>query len=98
MRSEEIRDIIKAKPFTPVRVALSDGRCVLIRHPGHVLVTERNVFVGLAKSQRSRPLATPASGDAFARDSLWLNVLQVVSIEPANGETRKPRPRRRKKK
>lgn len=86
MRSQEIRNALRRTPFTPVLLALSDGRSVLIRHPDQVVVTERSVFVGLARVERSRPLATPSTAEAIAREGLWLNMLQIVAIESANGE------------
>ncbi len=44
------------------------------------------MFVGLARVERSRPLATPSTAEAIAREGLWLNMLQIVAIESANGE------------
>jgi hypothetical protein len=73
---------------------LSDGRSILVRHPDQVVVAERHVLVGLAKINRSRPLATP-NGDEIAEDWLIINVVHIATIEPANGASSRPRRRRR---
>jgi hypothetical protein len=86
MRPAELRNVLRAEPFTPVQIGLSDGRCVIVRHPDQAVVSERVLFVGLAKLERSKPLATPRTSDAIAKDWLMVNLLQVTSIEPANGK------------
>ncbi|MCH8153249.1 MAG: hypothetical protein IH830_12865 [Planctomycetes bacterium] len=97
MRATDIKNLLKTEPFAPIRVGLSDGRSVLIRHPDQAVVSERHLFVGLAKVQRSRPLATPRSGDVFAPDWLLVNLLQITSVEPDDGAARKPKRKPRKK-
>lgn len=91
MRPNELRMLFKKEPFEPVRIGLSDGRSILVRHPDQVVVAERHVLVGLAKIERSRPLATP-NGDQIAQDWLIINLVHIATIEPANGKTTKPRP------
>jgi hypothetical protein len=97
MRPDEFRKPLKAEPFEPVNVGLADGRCVQVRHPDQAVVADRHLLVGLAKLERSKPLATPKSGDAIAKDWLIINLLQVTTVEPAgngNGRSRTPRKRR----
>ncbi len=97
MRPEEFRKILRTQPFEPVRIGLSDGRSILVRHPDQVVVADRHVLVGLAKLERSKPLATPRSGDAIAKDWMIINLLQITAIEPDNGANGRSRsPRRRK--
>jgi hypothetical protein len=96
MRPEEFRKLLRTKPFEPLRIGLSDGRSVLVRHPDQVVVAERHLLVGLAKLERSRPLATPINGEAIAKDWLIINLLQITAIGPINGTNGRPRsPRRR---
>ena len=76
MRLTDIRNLLKKEPFEPICVGLSDGRSVLIRHPDQAVVSERHLYVGLAHVQRSKPLATPRSGETFAPDWLLVNLLQ----------------------
>jgi hypothetical protein len=82
MRAADIRRLLQARPFEPIRVGLSDGRSVLIRHPDQAVVSNRYLLVGVTEIARSRPLVTPDSGDTVARDAFWVNLLHVVSIEP----------------
>ena len=84
MTREDIRGLIRATPFVPIRVALTDGRYILIRHPDQAVVTGRRLFVGLVRIGRSPPLATPASGDEFASDWLLVDLLHIVSAEPVD--------------
>ncbi len=95
MKADDLRKILKAGPFKPVRIGLSDGRSVLIRHPDQVVVSDRTLFVGLAKLESSKPLATPSSGEVLAHDWLWVNLVQVTTVEPVNGT--RPRPRRKQR-
>ena len=95
MRPRGLKRLLRMEPFEPVRLGLSDGQSVLIRHPDQVVVSERYIYVGLTKLERSRPLATPRSGDATARDWLWVNLMHVTTIEPANTNTNTTRPKRR---
>ena len=90
MRPTELRKLFKQEPFEPIRIGLSDGRCVLVRHPDQVVVAERHLLVGLAKVERSRPLATPTTGDAIAKDWLIINLLHIASIEPVDGASSRP--------
>ncbi len=83
MRADELRAILKAKPFEPVLIGLSDGRSVLVRHPDLVVVSERKVYIGLAKLKRTAPLATPDNDETLTRDFIWVSLLHVVSAEPA---------------
>ena len=84
MRADDLKKLIKAQPFRPIRVALSDGRCVLVRHPDQVVVSARHVYFGLATLERTPPLATPDSTDAYPRDWILVDLLHVASAEPAS--------------
>jgi len=97
MRPDEIRKLLRVDRFEPLRIGLSDGRCILVRHPDQVVVAERHLLVGLAKLERSKPLATPRSGEAIAKDWMIINLLQITAIEPINGANGRPRSQRRRK-
>ncbi len=90
-RPGDIRKLLKGEPFAPMRVGLSDGRSVLVRHPDQVVVADRHLLVGLAQIEGSRPLATPRTGDAIARDWMIINLVQITTIEPANDARLKKR-------
>lgn len=98
MIARDLRKLLKAEPFQAVRLGLSDGRSVLIRHPDQVVVSDRYVYVGLARLERSAPLATPRRPDALPKDWLWINILHVTMVEPADERSngRKSPARRRR--
>jgi hypothetical protein len=95
MRAKDIKDLLRQHPLEPIEIGLSDGRSVTVRHRDQVVVAERHLVVGLAHLKRSKPMSTPASGEAIAKDSLLVNLLQVVTTEPANGNHRSARRRPR---
>lgn len=90
MRPSDLKKLLKVEPFAPIRLGLSDGRAVVIRHPDQVVVAERHLLVGLATIERSGPLATPRSSRAVARDWLIVNLLHIATIEPMNAGAAKP--------
>ena len=96
MVSSDMKKLLRARPFTPIRLGLSDGRSIVIRHPDQVVVAERHLLVGLARLERSKPLATPSSGEAVARDWLIVNLLHVLTVEPENGAAERPKRRSRR--
>lgn len=97
VRSHEMKQRLRADPFTSLRLCLSDGRSVLIRCPDQAAVSQRMLFVGVTKVERSRPSVTPSNGDIVAKDWMLINLLQITAVEPTNGfgasSTRKRRKR-----
>jgi hypothetical protein len=82
MRAAEIRRFLQERPFRPIRVGLSDGRYVLIRHPDQAIVTPNYLMAGVTKIGRSEPLITPDSSDTIPREAFWIDLVHVVSVEP----------------
>jgi len=84
MGPDELEELVRRQPFEPMELALSDGRAVLVRHPDQVVVARRNVIFGLAQvRRRTGRVATPKDGDAVAKDWLLVDLMHVVSAEPA---------------
>jgi hypothetical protein len=96
MRAADLKKLLKTEPFEPLRLALTDGRSVLIRHPDQVVVSERHVYVGLARMERSGPPATPRSSETVALDWILVNILHIAAVEPADGIYSKQRRTRRR--
>jgi hypothetical protein len=94
MRPDEIRKLLRFDQFVPLRIGLSDGRSVLVRHPDQVFVAERHLLVGLAKLETSLPLVTPRNGDRVVKDWIIINLVQITGIEPVGHANGKPRARR----
>lgn len=82
MTRQEMLSFLKAEPFHPIRVGLTDGRSILIRHPDQAVVSNRMLCVGVTRVARSEPLVTPGSGDEIAREMFWTDLLHIVSVEP----------------
>jgi len=47
MRAEELTELLRTRPFVPLRIHMTDGRTYDIYHPDHVLVLRQRVDVGL---------------------------------------------------
>ena len=77
----DIKAVIKRAPFELVRIAFSDGRSVVIKHPDQVVVTPRHTFVGLARAERTPPLVTPEDGDTIARGWMLISNIHVTAID-----------------
>jgi hypothetical protein len=100
MQAEDIKELLRKQPFEPLELALSDGRSVLIRHPDQVVIARRHAILGLAQIKRGRTrVTTPADGDSVAKDWMLVDLIHIVSAEPANGQppTRRGGKSRRRK-
>ncbi len=100
MDGEDLKALVRKRPFERIEIGLSDGRSVLVRHPDQVVISRRHVIFGLAQTRRARGNAsTPTDGDVVAKDWMLVDLIHVVSAEPVNGEppngkNRKHQPRK----
>ncbi len=93
----DLQEVLQRRPFVPLEVGLTDGRVIIVRHPDQVMVTRRNAVFGLTQVKDHRKqLRTPDNDRRLVKDWLMVDLLHVVSAEPANGNGRS-RPRRNKK-
>lgn len=76
MRAEELRDLLRKRPFVPLRLYITSGEHVDIAHPDLAIVTKSLVVVG-----------TKAK-DHVAGGLAMYNLLHVVKIEHLNGNRR----------
>ncbi|MFL5241708.1 MAG: hypothetical protein ACJ8FY_06340 [Gemmataceae bacterium] len=53
MRPEKLEELLRRRPFVPVRVYLSDGTTYDIRHPEMALLTRSTIDIGLTAQQGS---------------------------------------------
>jgi len=85
MRPEELRKFLKETPFRPIRLHLSNGRKVDIKHPDMAIVSRSLVAVG------------EGGRGGVADHLIHFNLLHIVEIEPIeeNGrrKARKKSPR-----
>ncbi len=47
MRPEELRELLNAQPFIPLRIHMPDGKTFDINHPDFVLVLRSRVDIGV---------------------------------------------------
>jgi hypothetical protein len=85
MRAEELLQLVRHRPFVPLRVHMTDGKTYDIRHPDQIMVLRQRVDIGVP--------AKP--GDEVAERVEFCSLLHVVRVEeiPANappGETNGP--------
>jgi hypothetical protein len=76
---ETIQKHLLQQPFRPFRVFLSDGAVYDVYQPEMVLVTQRDVIIGL-----------PKPGQRFARHVAYCDLLHITRIEPIDGENDRP--------
>jgi hypothetical protein len=74
MRVEVLRALLDRRPFEPIRLHISSGQTVDIKHPELALVTRSLVVVGVTNAD-----------DRVADHAVHYNLLHVVKIEPLNG-------------
>lgn len=80
MRTEDIQQLVRQRPFRPFRVTLTDGRSYDVRHPELAMVGRTTVAIGL-----------PANGDETVYDRLvtvdLLHIMQTEPVDPATGHS-----------
>ncbi|MFM7150240.1 MAG: hypothetical protein ACKO23_10400 [Gemmataceae bacterium] len=76
MRAEELTELLRARPFKPLRIHLTDGKSFDIYHPDLVLVLRQRVDIGLQPD--------PATGvlERVEHCSL-LDIVRVERLSPA---------------
>ncbi len=87
MSPSEIMERIKERPFTGLRVYVSDGEMYEVRHPELMLVTQRIVHI-----------AQPPFKDKVPTVSVYIDPLHITRIIPINGSSKNGhrQPRKRK--
>jgi hypothetical protein len=71
MRPEELKELLKAQPFVPLRIRMTDGRTFDIYHPDRVLVLRGRVDIGVA----------PDSGSEILERVEHCSLLHIVRVE-----------------
>lgn len=78
MRLSEMREVLAKQPSEPFRLRMSNGDEYVVRHPEFVALTKTRVFVGVGSGRDEVP-------DRHAE----LDLLRVVSVEPASAARRR---------
>ena len=85
MQADEMRALLDRRPFEPIRLHISSGQTVDIRHPELAFVTKSLAVVGVTES-----------GGRVADYAVHYNLLHIVKIEPLDGSRPKRRGAKRK--
>ncbi len=72
MTVDRIRQVVKAAPFKPFTLCLTDGRRFRVRHPEFILITP----------EASRTVVVAESGENYS----IVDLLHVTSIDFGNGK------------
>ena len=75
MRLEDIRAPIRAQPFQPIRVFVSDGSYYDVLHHDFMIVGKSQVTIGIAREASD-----------FPEQNAYVDPLHITRIEPINGK------------
>lgn len=84
MRAKEILTHQRKRPFTPIRIHVSDGASYDVRHPEMFTVTAHAVFI-----------AQPPEEDGVLQGSVHCDPMHITRIQPINGQPSKQRKTKR---
>jgi hypothetical protein len=76
MRPEELRNLLRRRPFVPIRIHLTDGTTYDVRHPEMAFLTRSTVEVGIEHQE----------GSGIADDVIYCSLIHVVRVENLNGQ------------
>ena len=80
MTIEQLRRMHQARPFSPFRVHMADGRHLDVSHPEFLAHTPTGRTIMIARPDESFEV---------------IDLLLVTSLEPINGKPRSRRPRKK---
>lgn len=81
MRPEDILELLRARPFEPFRLHLSDGAAYDIRHPDMAIVQRSKVTVAVPPAQQS---------DGPAERTINCALMHITRTQVLNGANGKP--------
>jgi hypothetical protein len=76
MRAEKLEELLRRRPFLPIRLYLSDGTTFDIRHPEMGLLTRSTVDIGVAEQE----------GTTIADRVVCCSLLHVLKVENLDGQ------------
>lgn len=88
MRPNDIFKHTKKQPFRPFRVFLSDGAAYDVRHPEMILVTQREIAIGIERNGGELPFEM-----AYC-DPIHVTRIEFIDRRRSNGARRRPRAKR----
>ena len=76
MRPDDVLQLLRAKPFQPFRISMSDGQQYEVRHPEMAIVSRSTVLVGVPG---------PRGLDGPAERVVTCALVHVTRMEALNG-------------
>jgi hypothetical protein len=73
MDRDELRSLLRRRPFRPFRITMSNDEKFEVWHPEMAIVATSIVAVGLGR---------PGDQEPNAEKVIWLDLNQIVHIEP----------------
>ena len=71
MGAEQLRDLLRRRPFVPLRLHLTDGTTYDIRHPEMALITRSTVDIGIEGD----------TGSGIAESVVYCSLVHIVRAE-----------------
>jgi hypothetical protein len=76
MRPEELRTLLRRRPFVPLRIYFTDGSTFDVRHPEMALITRSTVEIGQEETE----------GSGIADRVVYCTLIHIVRVEDLNGQ------------
>ncbi len=76
MRPDDVLQLLRARPFQPFRISLSDGQQYEVRHPEIAIVSRSTVVVGIPG---------PRGPDGPVERVVTCALVHITRMEPLNG-------------
>ena len=87
MRADELQNMLNQRPFEPLRLHITNGQPVDIRHPELAIVGRSLVFIASGRGDQPDAEAEPGR---IVHHVAHYNLLHIVKIEPLNGDADPP--------
>ncbi|MGD0519133.1 MAG: hypothetical protein ABSA26_16480 [Thermoguttaceae bacterium] len=78
MRPDDVLQLLRARPFKPFRISLSDGQQYEIRHPEIAIVSRSTVLVGIPG---------PRGPDGPVEKVVTCALVHITRMEVLNGDS-----------
>ncbi len=76
MRPEELRTLLRRRPFVPIRIHFTDGTAYEVKHPEMAMLTRSTIEIGVEETQ----------GGGIADSVVYCSLVQIARVENLNGQ------------
>jgi hypothetical protein len=78
MRPEKLLELLRRRPFVPIRIHLTDGTSYDVKHPEMALLTRSSLDIGLEAQE----------GSGIAEQVVYCALVHIVRIENLDGQAK----------